>query len=109
MTIDGHLSFNEHVNRIAHKTNTVKAFLQRNIKSYPLQVKENCYKIIVRTIMEYACTIWSSYTKRISKYMKKYKEEQPGLLITITPFFQCYGYDAGLRMAHIRREDGLQK
>ena len=41
--------------------------------------------------------------KRISK-LKQYKEEQPGLSITITPFFQCYGYDEGLRMAHIRRE-----
>ena len=56
--------FNEHVNRIAHKTNTVKAFLQRNIKSCPLQVKENCYKIMVRPIMEYACTVWSPYTKK---------------------------------------------
>ena len=30
VTIDEHLSCNEHVNRIAHKANTVKAFLQRN-------------------------------------------------------------------------------
>ena len=27
VTIDEHLSFNEHVNRITHKTNTVKAIL----------------------------------------------------------------------------------
>ena len=64
VTIDEHLSFNEHVNRIAHKANTLKAFLQRNIKSYPLQVKENCYKITMRPIMEYACTVWLPYTKK---------------------------------------------
>ena len=56
VTIDEHLSFNELVNRIAHKANTVKAFLQRNITSRPFQVKENCYRIMVRPIMEYAGT-----------------------------------------------------
>ena len=64
VTIDEHLSFNEHVNRIAYKANTVKAFLQRNIKSCPLQVKENCYRIMVRPIMEYASTVWSPHTKK---------------------------------------------
>ena len=39
--------------------------MQRNIKSCPPQVKENCYKIMVRPIMEYACTVWSPYTKNI--------------------------------------------
>ena len=38
--------------------------------------------------------------KRTSKYLKQYKEEQPGLLRMIIPIFQCYSYDAGLRMAH---------
>ena len=70
VTTDEHLSFNEHVNRIACKANTVKAFLQKNIKSCPqLQVKKNCYKIMVRPIMEYTRTVWSSYTERISKYV----------------------------------------
>ena len=44
VTIDERSFFNKHV---AHKVNTVKAFLQRNIKSCPLQVKENC-SIMVR-------------------------------------------------------------
>ena len=63
-TIDEHLSFNEHINRISHKANSIKAFLQRNNKSCPLKVKDNCYKIMVRPIMEYACTVWSPYTRK---------------------------------------------
>ena len=64
---------NEHaINRIAHKANTAKAFLQRNIKYCPPQVKENCYKIMVRPVMEYPCTVWSPYTK---KNMKQYKKD----------------------------------
>ena len=46
------------------QTHAVKAFLQRNIKSCPLQVKEDCYRIMVRPIMEYACTVWSPHTKK---------------------------------------------
>ena len=42
---------------------------------------------------------------RISEYLKQYKEEQLGLLRMTTPIFQCYSYDAGFRMAHIRRKE----
>ena len=38
--------------------------LQRNITSCSLKVKDNCYKIMVRPIMEYACTVWSPYTRK---------------------------------------------
>ena len=64
VTTNKHLSFNEHINRIAHKANSVKSFLQRNIKTCPTSVKENCYKIMVRSVMEYACTVCSPHTKK---------------------------------------------
>ena len=64
VTIDERLSFNEHINRISHRANSIKALLQRNIKSCPLKVKDNCYKTMVRPIMEYACTVWSPYTRK---------------------------------------------
>ena len=57
VTIDECLSFNKHVNRISHKANSIKGFLQRNIKSCPPKVKDICYKIMVRPIMEYTCTV----------------------------------------------------
>ena len=46
------------------QTHAVKAFILRNIKSCPLQGKENYYKIMVRPIMEYACTVWLPYAKK---------------------------------------------
>ena len=63
-TIDERLSFNEHVNKISHEANSIKGFLQRNIKSCPPKVKDICYKIMVRPIMEYACTVWSPHTRK---------------------------------------------
>ena len=64
VTIDERLSFNEHINRISNKANSIKALLLRNIKSCPLKVKDNCYKIMVRPIMEYACTVLSPYIRK---------------------------------------------
>ena len=64
VTIDKHLTFNDHIKNIANKANTVGAFLQRNLKSCPKSVKESCYKIMVCPIVEYANTVWSPYTKQ---------------------------------------------
>ena len=64
VTIDEHLIFNDHIKNIANKANTVRAFLQRNLKSCPKSIKESCYKIMVRPIVEYANTVWSPYTKQ---------------------------------------------
>ena len=38
-------------------------YMQRNIKSCPPKVKEICYKIMVRPIVEYACIVWAPYTR----------------------------------------------
>ena len=39
-------------------------FLHRNLKSCPLHIKESCYKSLVISILEYACTIWDPYTQK---------------------------------------------
>ena len=44
VTIDEHLSFNEHICRISHKANSINAFLQRNIKSCPQKLKRYAIK-----------------------------------------------------------------
>ena len=64
ISIDERLSFNKHVCRISYKANSINAFLQRNIKSCPPKGKEICYKIMVRPIVEYACTVWAPYTRK---------------------------------------------
>ena len=110
VTIDERLSFNEHINRISHRANSIKAFLQRNIKSCPLKVKDNCYKTMVRPIMEYACTVWSPYTRKTYKVLKQYKEGQHVLskMITDLPPVSrlCCRTWNGL---HLKRGDGQLK
>ena len=45
--------------KVVNKANSVLGFLQCNLKYCPPKVKANCYKSLVISILEYACTIWS--------------------------------------------------
>ena len=60
--IDETLSWNFHVNFVSNKANNVRAFLQRNLRQCPANVRERCYLTLVRPILEYVCVVWSPYT-----------------------------------------------
>ena len=55
--IDEHLTWKEHVKHTISKANTSRAFLQRNIVSYPRAVTDACYKIVTHPIKEYTAII----------------------------------------------------
>ena len=56
------LSWNEHIQRISSKANQVNGFLRRNLHQCPVTVKSNCYKMMVRPIIEYASSVWAPHT-----------------------------------------------
>jgi len=62
VTIDSKLTWNGHIQRIVNKANQINAFLHRNLHHCPSHVKCNCYKSMVRPIVEYASPIWDPYT-----------------------------------------------
>ena len=47
---------------ICCKANVIKAFLQRNHSCCPRHVKSNCFKTLLRPVLEYAASIWSPFT-----------------------------------------------
>ena len=59
VVIDQHLTWNNH---IASKANRVNEFLHRNLYHCPTAVKLNCYKAMVRPIVEYASSVWDPHT-----------------------------------------------
>ena len=61
ITIDQHLTWTDHINEICNKANIAKAFLKRNIHQCPISIKANCYKSLVRPILEYAAAVWSPH------------------------------------------------
>ena len=63
VTIDQHLSWSEHIKQITNKAYKVKGFLQRNLYSCPPSVKSNCYKALIKPILDYH-NLGTSHPKR---------------------------------------------
>ena len=64
VTLSHNLPWSEHIKQITSKANRTKGFLQRNLHKCPSTTKSNCYKAMVKPILEYAAVIWSPHTQR---------------------------------------------
>ena len=71
--IDKKITWSQQVDKIALKANRVRGFLYRNIKHCSPDIKNRCYKIFIRPILEYASIIWSPY---YNQYVNKLKAVQ---------------------------------
>ena len=52
------------ITNITSKALSVKAFLQRNLKSCTAQIKLKYYNAMIRPILEYANPVWSPHIRR---------------------------------------------
>ena len=64
VTLHKSLSWNTHVDKTCSKANSILGLLRRNMSNCPRDVKENCYKSLIRPIMEYSSTVWDPHTAR---------------------------------------------
>lgn len=64
VTLSNNLTWNAHIDNISSKANKLLGFLRRNLKVRNTTVKENAYKAIVRSNMEYCSTVWAPHTKK---------------------------------------------
>ena len=58
VTVSSVLSWNKHVDNTVKKATTSLYFLKLNIYSCPTGVKDQCYKSLVRPILEYSSCVW---------------------------------------------------
>jgi hypothetical protein len=56
------LSWNYHIQQTSAKASRSVGFLRRNVRGYPQDVKTQAYTTLVRPVLEYASTVWDSYT-----------------------------------------------
>lgn len=61
--INHNLSWSDHIVAISNKANSMRAFLQRNLRQCSPSTKSLAYLTYVRPIVEYASTVWSPYVK----------------------------------------------
>ena len=64
VTITDDLRWDSHINDICAKANRTLGFLRRNIKIGSVAIKQQAYFTLVRTLVEYACTVWDPHTDR---------------------------------------------
>ena len=63
-TISSDLSWNQHVNNTVKKATNSLNFLGRNIHDCPTKIKEQCYKMLVRPVTDYASCIYGIPVRR---------------------------------------------
>ena len=71
ITISSELDWSPHIRNISAKANNTLAFLRRNLKYCPHQLKENAYISLVRSQLEYSLSIWDPYRAGDSNQMDR--------------------------------------
>ena len=63
MTLNDHLTWNDHIRNTVTSANKTLGFLRRNIHAKYSSIREVAYKTLVRLILEYSSPVWSPHTK----------------------------------------------
>ena len=65
------LSWSPHITATAHKADHTRAFLQRNMRSCPRNVRAQCYTTLVRPILKYNSPIWDPHLQKDTDCLEK--------------------------------------
>jgi len=71
ITIDHHLNWTPHVNKVANKICTANGILSRLKNIFPLNALLNIYHSLITSHMNYGITVWGYNLTRIKKLQKK--------------------------------------
>ena len=71
--LSAYMKWNSHVNKVTAKGNTMLGILHRNLKNCPKNLKDLAYKSILRPKLEYACSIWDTYTAVNIKTLERFQ------------------------------------
>ena len=63
VTLNDHLTWNDHIQSTVTSANKTLGFLRRNIRTKDSSIREVAYKTLVRPILEYSSPVWSPHTK----------------------------------------------
>jgi len=64
VNISSNLFWNTHIDTTAKKATQTLNFVRRNFSCCPMSIREQCYKTLVRSQLEYASSVWDNPVKR---------------------------------------------
>jgi hypothetical protein len=77
ITLQSDLRWTQHTNNIVANANKSLGFLKRNLKTSNTNIKSQAYLSLVRSKLEYACSVWDPHTaEHRNKHLYIPKEEQ---------------------------------
>ena len=81
MDIQLNLSFKNHISRVTKKANNMLGFLRRNLREANEETKTKAYFTMVRSNLDYCCTIWNPY-QRDQKYQTEIVQRRAARFVT---------------------------
>ena len=95
------LSWNEHVHKISRKADNTRAFIQKNMRHCPREVKAACYTTLVRPTLEYASCTWSPHTAANITKLEQVQRRSARFVMgdyswhnSVTPMLQTLGWES---------------
>ena len=64
VTITSDLQWNQHINNITNKENSIFGLLRRNLRIHSQTIKTHAYQSLVRPQLEYASTVWNPHSQK---------------------------------------------
>ena len=61
--IDNKLDWNKHISTVAARGQSKLAFLNRNLKGCPKELRDTAYISLIRPALEYSCSVWHPHKK----------------------------------------------
>ena len=63
LAITSDLQWNQHINNVTNKANSILGLLRRNLRIPSQTIKTHAYQSLVRPHLEYASTVWDPHTR----------------------------------------------
>lgn len=79
--LQANLTWNQHVNRVTKKANNMLGFLRRNLRYASEETKTQAYVSMVRSNLDYCCTIWNLYQQG-QKYQVEMVQRRAARFVT---------------------------
>lgn len=97
--VDKELNFVEHINSIVNRALKLLGFMTRSLKGFHnVFCLKNVYCAVVRSVLEYACTVWSPFYKKHIDILEKVQRK----------FLRNVAYKLGFSPEEINYEDLLK-
>ena len=75
------LKWAKHINKVSRKANSTLAFLRRNLKQCPNKLKLTAYKSLIRSVLEYSCTLWDPHLQKDIQELEKIQRKSARFIV----------------------------